>query len=115
MKTSVGYNVDHKPETQCSEDKCPHHGTVSVRGKVFEGTVVSDLMQNSVKVEWERLIRDEKFSRYYKDNSKVTAHNPGCIEAKVGDRVLIGETRPLSKTKHFVVMKVLENEGGKEE
>lgn len=115
MKSSVGYNVDFKPETDCGEDKCPHHGTVSVRGKVFEGDVVSDLMQNSVKVEWERLIRDKKYSRYYKGRSKVTAHNPECIDVKKGDRVLIGETRPLSKTKHFVVLKVLKNESDKKE
>lgn len=112
---SAGYNIEFKPEIDCGEDKCPYHGSVAVRGKVFEGVVTSDAMQRSVKVEWERLIRDKKFSRYYKGRSKVTAHSPGCIEVKKGDKVLIGETRPLSKTKHFVVLKVLENESNKEE
>jgi small subunit ribosomal protein S17 len=65
-------------------------------------------MNNSVIVGWDNMIKDKKYARYLKTRSKVSAHNPECISAKKGDKVLIGETRPLSKTKHFVVLKVLE-------
>ncbi|MDA3854853.1 MAG: 30S ribosomal protein S17 [Candidatus Woesearchaeota archaeon] len=108
MKTNVGYNVNFKPEAECSDSKCPHHGEISVRGTLFEGTVISDSMDKTVKVEWETLEKDTKYSRYFKTKSKVSAHNPACVNAKVGDRVLIGETRPMSKTKHFAVLKVTE-------
>ncbi len=108
MKTSVGYNLEYKPKEECFDEKCPYHGKTSVRGKIFEGTVTSDAMSRTVKVEWETLVKDKKFSRYYKVKSKVSAHNPDCIKAKKGDKVLIGETRPLSKTKHFVVLRVIE-------
>lgn len=108
MKSSVGYNIDWKPKSECEDTKCPHHGEVSVRGSIFEGSVVSDSMDKTVKVEWENMIKDKKYSRYYKTKSKVSAHNPSCINAKKGDRVLIGEVRPLSKTKHFAVLRVLE-------
>ena len=108
MKASVGYNIDWKPEKECEDSKCPYHGKVSVRGSIFEGFVVSDAMNNTVKVEWDNMVKDKKYSRYFKTRSKVSAHNPQCIAAKEGDKVLIGETRPLSKTKHFVVLKVLE-------
>ena len=37
-------------------------------------------------------------------NSRITAHNPPCIDAKTGDKVKIAECRPLSKTKNFVVV-----------
>lgn len=108
MKTSIGYNLKYTPENTCSDSNCPYHGQVSVRGKTFEGTVTSDSMDKTVKVEWENMIKDSKYSRYFKTTSKVKAHNPDCIKAKEGDKVLIGETRPLSKTKHFVVMQVIE-------
>ncbi|MBN1455027.1 MAG: 30S ribosomal protein S17, partial [Methanomicrobia archaeon] len=39
-----------------------------------------------------------------KRQSKIHAHNPPCINAKVGDIVKIAECRPLSKTKSFVVV-----------
>lgn len=109
MKNSVGYNIEGKPEkVSDSDSKCPYYGDVSVRGKMFEGVVVSDSMDRTVTVSWENLKKDTKYSRYYKKNSKVAAHNPDCIKAKKGDKVLIAETRPLSKTKHFVVLKVIE-------
>lgn len=107
MKTSVGYDIDSMPETVCEDKKCPFHGEVSVRGSTFEGTVVSTSMDKTAIVEWENMIKDSKYSRYYKTRSKVAAHNPVCINAKVGDKVLIGETRPLSKTKHFAIVKVI--------
>jgi small subunit ribosomal protein S17 len=108
MKASVGYNIDSKPSQKCDDTKCPHHGEISIRGVIFEGVVVSDSMDKSVKVEWENMVKDPKYNRYYKTRSRVTAHNPICINAKKGDKVLIGETRPLSKTKHFAILKVIE-------
>lgn len=110
MKKNVGYNIESQVEatTDSNDNKCPFTGSVSVRGKTFEGVVVSDSMTRTVKVEWESLVKDTKFNRYFKTRSKVAAHNPDVIKAKKGDRVLIGETRPLSKTKHFAVLKVLE-------
>ncbi len=108
MKSSVGYNIEFKPKTECEDVNCPYHGSLSVRGKIVEGVVTSDSMDRTVKVEWESMIKDTKYSRYYKSKSKVAAHNPDCVKAKKGDKVLIGETRPLSKTKHFAVLKVIE-------
>ena len=107
MKNSVGYNIKHKPAEACSDVNCPHHGTLSLRGKTFEGTVTTDARQRTVKVEWENKVKDEKYSRYFKTKSAVSAHNPDCISAKVGDKVLIAECRPLSKTKHFTVVEVI--------
>lgn len=109
MKNNVGYNLgDFKPEQTADVDKkCPYYGEVSVRGKLFEGFVVSDSMNKTVKVEWETMVKDTKFNRYLKKKTKVAAHNPNTISAKKGDKVLIGECRPLSKTKHFVVLRVI--------
>ena len=108
VKKSIGYNVDFKPEkTSETDKKCPYTGETSVRGKLFEGTVVSDSMTRTVKVQWEAMVKDTKYNRYLKKRTSVLAHNPDVISAKKGNKVLIAETRPLSKTKHFVVLKVI--------
>lgn len=110
MKTTVGYNIENTAtKTETKDMKCPYEGTVSIRGKVFEGVVVSDSMNKTVKVEWENVVKHPKYNRYYKTRSKVAAHNSEAVGAKKGDKVLIGETRPLSKTKHFAVVKVLKD------
>ncbi|MDD9953978.1 MAG: 30S ribosomal protein S17 [Candidatus Woesearchaeota archaeon] len=79
--------------------------TLSTRGRTFTGTVVSDKMAKTVTVEWPRRKYVKKYQRYEKRRTRVKAHDE--LGAKKGDRVEIMETRPLSKTKHFIVTKVL--------
>lgn len=74
-------------------------------GRTFTGIVVSDKMHRTVTVEWARRHYVPKYQRYERRYSKVKAHNPDEIDAKVGDKVTIMETRPMSKTKHFIVIK----------
>lgn len=110
MKTKIGYDLEYMPKDTCTAVNCPYHGKLSIRGKIFEGKVESDLMQNSVKISFEIIEKNLKYSRYLKKRSSVIAHNPDCISAKKNDVVLIAETRPLSKTKHFTVLKVISDE-----
>jgi small subunit ribosomal protein S17 len=93
-----------RPEQECDDVNCPFHGTLSVRGRVLNGVVVSDKMDKSVVVSIEYLRFYPKYERYARMNSRITAHNPPCIDAKTGDRVKIAECRPISKTKAFVVV-----------
>lgn len=106
MVKNVGYGIE-APSEVCNDLKCPFHGEVKVRGRSFEGVVVKDAMTRTVVVEWSRIIKLSKYKRYMYKRSKVSAHNPECINAKKGDKVLIMETRPLSKTKKFAVVKVV--------
>ncbi|MGB9716874.1 MAG: 30S ribosomal protein S17 [Thermoproteota archaeon] len=92
------------PEAGCSDKKCPFHGDVKIRGSVFEGVVVSDRMRNTVIVMREYLQYVPKYKRYMRKRSRIPSHNPPCVSARTGDRVIIGESRPLSKTVHFVVL-----------
>ncbi|HDP73568.1 MAG TPA: 30S ribosomal protein S17 [Candidatus Woesearchaeota archaeon] len=92
---------------ECKDPRCPVHGHVKTRGRVFEGIVASDKMAKSVTVKKERLYYYPKFNRYAKRFSTYKAHNPLCINARVGDFVRIAETRPLSKTKSFVVIEII--------
>lgn len=69
------------------------------------GTVVSSKMDNTVVIERKYMKMVSKYQRYEKRRSKIHAHNPPCISAKVGDIVTIAECRPISKTKSYVVVK----------
>ena len=93
--------------TECKDKKCPVHGSIKVRGIYLIGTVVSDKMKNSVVVERKLIKKVPKHERYKRGKSRITAHKPGCMKVKVGDVVEIGETRKISKTKNFVVTKVV--------
>jgi len=95
------------PASTCTDEHCPFHGNLSVRGRSFIGTVSSDKMSKTVAVVWDRTIYIPKYERYEKKRSKVKAHNPECLNVKKGDKVLIMECRPISKTKSFVVVEKL--------
>ena len=92
------------PKQTCQDPKCPWHGDLSVRGKLFEAEVVSDKMQSSVIVKWEFLKKVSKYERFVRRHAKLAAHLPPCINAKQGDKVMVGECRRISKTKQFVVL-----------
>ena len=72
----------------------------------YTGTVVSDKMQKTVTVKIMHLSKHPKYSKIMKYYKKFKAHDEKGI-AKAGDTVVIAETRPLSKDKHFRVMKVV--------
>lgn len=96
-----------KAKESCNDVKCPFHGNLKLRGRIFVGTVISHKMAKTITVEWPRQIYLSKYERFEKRRSRVKAHLPSCIKIKVGDRVKIAECRPLSKTKNFVVIEVL--------
>jgi len=103
MKKSIGLELN-APREKCSDRNCAWHGKISIRGRVFQGVVRSAKSRNTAIVEWGFHRYVPKYERYERSKTRVTAHNPDCIKAKEGDVVVIGECRPLSKTKHFVVL-----------
>ncbi|MBI2579183.1 MAG: 30S ribosomal protein S17 [Candidatus Aenigmarchaeota archaeon] len=92
------------PKEACGSEKCPWHGHLKVRGRVFSGKVVSSKALNTAIVEWNYYTYVPKYERYQRKNTRIAAHNPQCIAAKEGDTVTIAECRPLSKAKRFVVV-----------
>ena len=71
------------------------------------GVVVSDKMDKSVVVAVERQVRDPLYGKTQRRTSKFVAHDE-ANGAKVGDRVAIVESRPLSRRKRWVVTRVVE-------
>ncbi|HLC35996.1 MAG TPA: 30S ribosomal protein S17 [archaeon] len=82
----------------------------SVRGALFTGIVKSTKPAKTAVVARELIQKVRKYERYKKTRSKIYAHIPDGISVNEGDRVSVGETRKISKTKSFVVLKVLERE-----
>lgn len=74
------------------------------RSKV--GAVVSDKMDKTVVVLVERKVKHPMFHKYYTRSKKYMAHDETSV-SHVGDKVLIVETRPLSKRKRWKVKEVL--------
>lgn len=91
------------PKGVCSSHKCPWHGHLRIRGRIFRGRVVSSKSVNTAVVQWNYYQYVPKYERYERRKTRIAAHNPTCISASAGDSVKIGECRPLSKSKSFVV------------
>lgn len=74
--------------------------------KMFEGIVVSDKMAKTVVVKTSSKKAHPIYKKLIKRDKKIKA-DTGSFSIKVGDRVRIVETRPVSKDKHFRVMEVI--------
>ncbi len=74
--------------------------------KTLIGIVVKDKMEKTVVVEVERVLRHSRYHKYLKTKTTCKAHDEGN-KAKIGDKVLIMETRPLSKDKRWVVKEII--------
>jgi small subunit ribosomal protein S17 len=83
--------------------------TTEERGarKVREGYVVSDKMEKTIVVEVEDRKKHPKYRKVVRRTTKLKAHDEQN-SAGIGDRVLLMETRPLSATKHWRLVEVLE-------
>lgn len=75
--------------------------------KERSGLVVSDRMRKTVVVSIERTVMHPKYKKYLKRRTRVKAHDEGN-QCRVGDRVLLVESRPLSRDKRWRVSKILD-------
>ena len=106
---NIGIPGIKPPAEMCSDINCPFHGKIGIRGRIFEGKVLSTKSNKSAIVTWDRSIFVPKYERLEKRRTKMSVHLPPCLNPKKGDIVKIGECRPISKTKRSVVIEV----GGK--
>jgi small subunit ribosomal protein S17 len=77
------------------------------KNRILKGIVVSDKMQKTVVVRVDRMKKHPKYKKYYKVSNKFKAHDEENMY-KIGDKVLIKETRPLSKEKRWIVISRVE-------
>ena len=107
MSRNIGIKVK-SPENEPSENdkKNPFNGTLSIRGKTFEGVVIKAKAKDTVVIERPAPIYFSKFKRYGRSKSTIHAHVPTNIDVQEGNHVVAAECRPLSKSVSFVVIEV---------
>ena len=80
------------------------------RGRILIGKVIKKDVSKTATVSVEHTHFIKKYERYEKRLSKIRVHNPEEMNAQIGDLVRIQETRPISKTKNFMIIQVMKNE-----
>ena len=90
-----------------AEPTTPGAETRPNRRKVREGTVVSVAMEKTAVVSVIERVRHPRYAKTVQRTKRVHAHDE-ANDLRVGDRVRVAETRPLSKTKRWRVVEVLE-------
>ena len=105
-QNNIGFDVK-VPEQNCHDRKCPFHGDLKIRGRVFVGKVVKKDHNRTATVSWERRVSLPKYERSETKLTKIRAHNPSCLNAGIGDTVKLVESKPISKTKNFVIIEII--------
>jgi small subunit ribosomal protein S17 len=99
-----------KEKIECEDRLCPFHGSekLRMRGRTFQGIVINKLPMK-VTIQFERMLKVRKYERYEKRKTKLHARLPDCLKNEIneGDLIEIAETRPISKTIHFVATKLV--------
>ena len=80
------------------------------RRRAVVGTVVSDKMQKTIVVKVDRQVRHALYKKYVERSRRYKAHDE-TNDAKVGDRVTLIESRPLSKDKRWVLQSIIRRAG----
>eukprot|EP00658_Telonema_sp_P-2_P022144 TRINITY_DN1883_c0_g1_i9.p1 TRINITY_DN1883_c0_g1~~TRINITY_DN1883_c0_g1_i9.p1 ORF type:complete len:161 (-),score=57.97 TRINITY_DN1883_c0_g1_i9:107-589(-) len=80
------------------DKKCPFTGNVSIRGRVLRGICHSNKMQRTIVVRRNYLHFVNKYQRYQKRHRNIAAHCSPAFLPKIGDDIVMGQCRPLSKT-----------------
>jgi len=78
-----------------------------VRRKTFVGVVQSNKMNQTIVVTVERMVKHPQYGKYIKRTTKLYAHDAENT-CKIGDKVLVMSTRPLSKLKRWRLVEVIE-------
>ncbi len=92
---------------KCSDKNCPVHGGLRTRGRIFRGRIIKVLeKERKITIEIEKVRYDKKYERYFRKKMRIHAHLPPCTKAEVGKNARIMECRPISKTKHSVLVEV---------
>ncbi|RMH34511.1 MAG: 30S ribosomal protein S17 [Acidobacteria bacterium] len=104
--------ADAKPEENKQDSTSGSEGAKKIKRRRTEkiGVVVSDKMTKTVVVMVERLVKHPKYRKYVRRRKKFMAHDE--LGAKIGDKVKIVETRPLSARKRWRVVEILQRVEG---
>ena len=109
MSRNIGIKIKSPKNEPAKDDKKnPLNGTLSVRGKLFQGRVVKNKAKDTVVIQKESPVYFSKFKRYARSKNSIHAHVPSNLDINEGDIVIAAECKPLAKSVSFVVVEVKE-------
>lgn len=97
-------------DSEHHDKNCPFTGNLAVKKELLSGVVIKKDTNKSATIEWNRSKYVPKYERYEVRRSRLRVHNPPCLDAQVGQKVLVARTKPLSKTKNHVILQILDEE-----
>ena len=107
MTRNIGLPVkEPKKKLVENEKNNPFNGSLSIRGKLFEGTVINAKAKGTAVIQKESPVYFKKFKRFGRSKNQIQAHVPSNIIVQEGDHVIAAECRPISKSVSFVVVEV---------
>ena len=107
LTKNIGISVKKSTKPPIDGEKNnPFNGSLSIRGKLFEGIVVNAKAKHTVTIEKKSFINFTKFRRYGKSKNRIHAHVPSNLDVAEGDHVIAAECRPISKSVSFVIIEV---------
>ena len=107
MTKNIGLPViEPKGKPAKNENNNPFNGSMSIRGKLFEGIVINAKAKRTAVIQKESPIYFTKFKRFGRSKNKIHAHIPSNLNIQVGDHVVAAECRPISKSVSFVIIEV---------
>lgn len=86
---------------------------IQKNNKTLKGKIISDKMKDTVVVLVERYVKHPKYKKYFKKSKKFKAHDFGN-KCRIGDSVVIEESKPISKDKSFKVIEIISKGVSKE-
>ena len=112
-KVALGFKTPREAvEGKYVDKKCPFTGNVSIRGRILRGVVKKMKMHRSLVIRRDYLHYIPKYKRYERRHKNMSVHCSPCFrDVELGDTVVVGECRPLSKTIRFNVLKVIKPAG----
>ncbi|MBU3969129.1 30S ribosomal protein S17 [Patescibacteria group bacterium] len=79
---------------------------IQKNNKTLKGKIISDKMKDTVVVLVERYVKHPKYKKYFKKSKKFKAHDFGN-KCRIGDSVVIEESKPISKDKSFKIVQIV--------
>ncbi|XP_005085642.1 40S ribosomal protein S11-like [Mesocricetus auratus] len=97
------------------DKKCLFTGKFSIRGQILSGVVTKMKMQRTTVIHQDYLHYIRKYNHFEKHHKNMSVHLSPFRDVQIGDIVMVGECRPLSKTVHFNVLKITNAAGTKQQ
>ena len=107
MTRNIGLPVSEPKKKPIKNEKNnPFNGSLTIRGRLFEGVVINAKAKNTAVIQKESPIYFKKFKRFGRSKNKIHAHVPSNLSVQKGDYVIAAECRPISKSVSFVIVEV---------